>query len=430
VCAAITLALVGAFAIPSHASVAPPTITQPAAGSTKPGAAPTRVTIAGTAEPGSSVEVFDTMPVPSSIGTATAGGGGSWTMSVAMSDGSHSIDAIATGDDGIASAPSAVVTFAVDAVAPGLQIATPEDDFVFGPGVLPEVTGTATDERELLTVKLEYWRIGQLELVQLADCECDDQTQASWSHSPALEPGTYNVKLWSYDAAGNKSMMGTVDFTTVGSSLPASPATPELPGVPEIAPPDILGPDPSETHPGSDRPVNFGGTTEPGSTVELFEELQGLGAIGSAVDDDGDGTWSAGIRLGSGVYGVRARAIDEDGNVSALGDLLVVDVDADRPILQDLPQDTQVFLPTQEVVIQGGLFDKRATGYVVLEYWFLNDIVYRALADCGECGERQASWSDRPVLPGPGTYHVRVLSFDAAGNPSHEGEMEFVSGAL
>jgi len=214
--------------------------------------------------------------------------------------------------------------------------------------------------------------------------------------------------------------------TIVASGTPGSPVEApevELPDQPEV--PALLEPDEGEIVPGAQEPTEFTGSTEPGSMVEVYEEVAGLGVIGSTVDSDRDGQWSIHVALPTGTYGVRLQATDEEGNVSQLGDLITFDIDAGLPMLDDLTASNAVFGPTEPVVLEGTVFDDRQAVAVVLEYWVLDKLVLQQAADCMACPEQEAAWRHVPQGLKPGYYYVKVRAIDAAGQRSTWAEITF-----
>jgi hypothetical protein len=415
---ALSLVLPRAFAAP-----AAPEVTSPTQGGTVSGLG--AVTIRGTASAGATVEVVEGL---TTLGSPTADADGAWSVSATLADGDHTVSATASDETGT-SAPT-LVTFTVDAVRPAVDIASPEADHVFGPGETPAVTGTASDDRGLYAIRLEYWTLGARAQEQLAECDgCDGSTTASWQHEPALEPGDWLVKAFAVDQGGNYSLQATRRFVNVNEDLGFN--GPELPEVelPEgITPPEITTPGEGETEPGAEGPIVIGGSTEPGSDVELYEEFQGLGKIGTAADEDEDGHWQISVRLPTGTYAIAARARDEEGNVSALGDLITFTVDGERPTIEMLTQTNRVFLPTEDIVLEGTVADNFEAAWVVLEYYNLEgELALRDTAECAACPASGASWTHEPTLPfGPGTYTVKVWAFDVAGNASHQRSITIV----
>lgn len=423
--------ILAALALPrwSSATLAAPVILTPAQGSVQSGISPAKVKISGTAASGSTVEVFETLSGRGSLGTATAAGDqGSWSLLVALPAGAFAIHAIASDGAGNVSLPSEVVSFEVDAERPGVSVAT-EDRTVFPPGQPATITGGATDERAVFAVLLEYWLLDKVALRELASCaDCGTGTSVSWSHSPNLKiPALYAVKIWSYDAAGNRSMPAGVSFVTSGvNQLPVTP-----PAAPP--PPEILIPQDGSTQPAAGgRPVTIGGTAPPGTAVRVFETLDGVGRLGETTAGAGDGrlaTWSITTRLTGGTYGVYAVATDPNGTVYPASTMVTFIVDDRAPALGVATQTvTPVYLPGQPVRISGEADDDRSLLAVQLEYWLLDDLVLRANAICPSCPTSdRAVWVHYPDLPGPGYYHVKVTAIDLAGNKSPSSAVTFVA---
>ena len=417
--AAMILAAVAilSFALPrwSQASIAAPQITTPTPDSTKSGFS--TVQISGTAPAGTTVEVFETL---TSLGTAQAAANGTWALGHSFADGSHTVRATAR-DDTATSPSSETVTFTVDKVRPIVDITAPGPDHTFGPTGGVRIEGTASDNHDLSAIRLEYWQLGSAQTAQLADCTCDED-EALWSHEPVLGPGEWTVKAYAVDMANNSSLVDQVRFTNVGAGVPLDDAGLEGLLGDELPVPEILSPEEGETEPGAAEPVTFSGTTEPGSTVEISEEVEGLGTIGTAVDEDEDGHWSMKVRLPTGEYGIRATATDQNGNVSDPTDLLEFTVDGERPTVDVLTANNRIFLPTEPVVVEGTVEDNFDVASIVLEYYDAHGaLVLRDVAECDNCPSSSANWRHEPGLPfGPGTYTLKVWAFDVAGNGAHK----------
>lgn len=107
---------------------APPLVVTPADGSLITDNTPT---VTGTAEPDSTVEVFID---GASIGTTTTSGGGNWSLVTpsSLSEGTHTVSAIASDQAGNDSAQSNTNTFRIDAAAPA------------APGLLTPANGSST----------------------------------------------------------------------------------------------------------------------------------------------------------------------------------------------------------------------------------------------------------------------------------------------
>ncbi|MBJ7458094.1 MAG: hypothetical protein JHD02_02785, partial [Thermoleophilaceae bacterium] len=117
-----------------------PAITTPAAATTY--TTDTTPTVAGTAEAGSTVRVYDGVTL---VGTTTATGGGTWTLDTsALASGSHTITATATDAAGNLSAASGAKTIVVDTTAPTVSLSAPANGSATN-DTTPTVTFSVTE---------------------------------------------------------------------------------------------------------------------------------------------------------------------------------------------------------------------------------------------------------------------------------------------
>lgn len=425
VCAGVVvLALLTLPIAESRAALGPPNISTPGQNSLQPGAHPTAVRIKGTAPADSTVELFDA--ASGSLGTTTATSAGTWSKNATFTNGTHTLNAVASSAEGT-SLPSQAITFDVDAVKPAIAVGSPaEENHTFGAGELPTFTGTATDDRGIFAVRMRYWRLDKILLEKLATCDGCGSPAINWSDQPALPPGYYVMTATSIDNAGNQSELGRRNFATGLEGVPMSslPAAPTVPGAPAVDVPTPTSPNPNQLIGGAERPIPLSGSGEPNSTVEAYETKAGLGPLGS-VQSDNKGKWRMNVVLPSGAYAVTFRTHDEDGSVSPWSELLPFKVDADRPLLELITGDNTTFLPLQTVTLQGQSSDNRGVRYVIVDYWLGNELVARTLASCTGCPRKDISWTSSPELTDPGYYLARVKSIDRAGNTSFVDELHF-----
>jgi hypothetical protein len=303
--------------------------------------------------------------------------------------------------------------------APSVHINSPEDTHVFGPGELIEVTGTAEAIGGVYGIRAQYWLLNKVVRDVVARCEGCGTATASWSDRPdALLPGYYVVKAYAVDQNGQKSDPQQRSFATGLEILPKpeTPKAPEPPTNPGLPIPGINPPKPG-TLPGAEQPIPVSGISRPGTDVTVFDK--NLGPIATTVTK-GDGKWGMGIRFPTGSYSLVAQAVDSRGRVSPVSKLVTFKIDATRPVVE-LPDNggtLEVFPPTDPVRIEGHVFDNKRVAYVVVEYWLLNDLAVRELAECPACGTQEAVFYSVPEGLLPGYYYVKIRAFDAPGNPS------------
>ncbi len=406
----------------SHAALGAPEIRTPGENSLHPSAAPFKVRISGTSAPGATVSITEGL---GEIAAPIANDAGNWKVDVPMSNGDHTIAAIAS-KDGETSLPSSTVSFAVDAVKPAVTISSPRTNaYAFAPGELLAFSGTATDGGGIFAVRTRYYRLNTLALERLAECTDCNTSSATWTDKPTLQPGYYVMTATAIDKAGNQSDAGSRTFTTALENAPslALPTVPAVPGAPDTPLP--ISPTPGQILPGAEKPIEFAGRGEPNSEIEAFETKAGLGPLGS-VDSDNRGRWRLKVVLPTGSYSVVFRAVDEDGNPSPWTSLLPFRVDANRPAISILTGNNTLFLPLQPVVLQGQTTDNRGVRQIIVEYWLGEEMVDRNVASCTGCPRRDVSWSDSPDLSGPGYYYAVVKAVDTTGNKSFVQSLHFL----
>lgn len=178
-----------------------PVISTPALGAQISTAA---TAITGRAEPGTVVGVREGT---SSLGSATANPAGDWSLSVALQDGLHSIEAVARDAGGNLSAPSQSRSFAVeiDVTPPSLDITT-ADRTVFLPGRSFDVSGSARDNREVRDVQIQvYDATGKRIANGSASLAVPAGAASAWTIRLALPAGAYQIRAVALDAAGLRS---------------------------------------------------------------------------------------------------------------------------------------------------------------------------------------------------------------------------------
>jgi hypothetical protein len=187
---------------------ATPTITSPADGTASGSPA---LTVSGTAEPGSIVELFDGA---TSKGVTTATAGGAWSKAVtALADGSHTFTAVATDAAGNTSGVSNARTVVVDT-------SPPETSIDFGPSDPTAATGA--------TFAFGSDEPGGFE------CRLDGGAWAACSSPQSydgLAEGAHAFEARAVDAAGNTDASPAVwpwvvDVTAPETTIDSGPTDP------------------------------------------------------------------------------------------------------------------------------------------------------------------------------------------------------------
>lgn len=194
--------------------------------------------IAGSAEPASTVQVWENRGTPAKPeaigGTAIASDQGAWSIAKARmtASGTHAIWAAAVDRAGNRGADSELLTFDVDTLLPSVTIDTGGGMYGLnaeGPIIF---TGTAKDTPDtvggVLGVEVTIWdnvgmsgdvktghiALGAPVLQQEACPECGGRLSVGWTFEvpSSLPPGSYTANAVAIDTAGNRSPVYSVGF--------------------------------------------------------------------------------------------------------------------------------------------------------------------------------------------------------------------------
>lgn len=276
------------------------------------------LTISGTAEAGSEVELFDGT---TSLGTTTASANGAFSFEVDLAAGAHAIRAVATDLAGNESAPSAVLNITVDTTAPGpidtLDLLAVDD------------TGySSTDNVTNKTSGLTVTGIGApSSTVQLYEGTLllgsgTTNAQGLFNIDISLTEGVHSVVARTSDTAGNQAensppLTITVDTT---APLPVSQL--------DLASEDDTGSSNTDNITAKTSGLTITGLAEAGAEIELFDVSRALGTVIAGAD----GRFSIDVSLGVGDHTITANVTDRAGNetigVGGL-DITVVEPGAD-----------------------------------------------------------------------------------------------------
>ena len=278
--------------------------------------------IAGTAEAGSTVTLFEGTTV---LGTATVGAGsagGAFTItSGTLTDGEHTLTVQAKDAAGNVSLLSDALKVTIDTKTPDAPILDKLGS-VFDTGLsaidgitniaIPVITGTAEagSKVELFdgTKSVGTATVG---------------VAGKYSITPAkLLDGAHILTVKSTDVAGNTSLASTtltITTDTVGPALPLIT---------------------SKAGPINNNAPTISGTAEANATVTIFKNTTAVGSVSTAIGSvtaDATGKWSYTVTnlLADGVYQFSAQATDVAGNMSGKTASISITVDTvapDKPI--------------------------------------------------------------------------------------------------
>jgi hypothetical protein len=350
-------------------------------------------TLTITAEPGSTVRVFDGDTL---LGDATEGAPGEFTFTpTGLEDGTYTLTATATDAAGNVS-EAGEIEFTLDTTAPdapGVSLATDS-----GASNEDALTNDAT-----LTITAEP---GSTVRVFDGDTLLGDATEGAegeFTFTPTgLEDGTYTLTATATDAAGNLSEAGEIEFTL-------DTTAPDAPGV-SLATDSGISDEDALTN---DATLTI--TAEAGSTVRVFD---GDTLLGDATEGaEGEFTFTP-TGLEDGTYTLTATATDAAGNLSEAGEIeFTLDTTApDAPV---------VSLATDSGISDEDALTNDATLTITAEA----GSTVRVFDGDNELGVAtegaEGEFTFTPTGLADGTYTLTATATDAAGNLSEAGEIEF-----
>jgi len=278
--------------------------------------------LSGTAEPGSVVTVSDGTNV---LGSATVGQDGSWSFTTpALAEGDHSLTATVTDAAGNVSAPSAPITFAVDATPP----AAPADLTLLnnsGGTIQPiEAGGVTSNTTPILSGTAEP---GSTVTILDGDTTLGTATagsDGSWSFTtPALAEGGHTLTATVTDPAGNSGPASAPLAFSVDVTAPAA--------VSGLVVTDDVGVSQGQLASGDttdDRTPTLSGQGEPDTLITVYDG----GALLGYTTVDTDGSWSFTTpTLSSGLHSLTTTVTDAAGNVSPVSDAFTLTIDGGLP---------------------------------------------------------------------------------------------------
>jgi Bacterial Ig-like domain/Bacterial Ig domain len=269
----------------------PPSIAAPTPGSLL---ATSGVDVSGSAEAGTHVVVFDG---DAPAAATDAAGDGSWSVALSgLTDGGHSLTAMATDPAGNVSLHSDTVSVTVDTTAPETTI----DSHNTG-GATADFTFSSSESGSTFECSLNM----------VGAPPGGFPACSSPQHYDGLADGDYEFAVRATDPAGNVDGTPAVFDFTIDSTPPAAPA--------------ITSPDDNSVQ--NSTTVTISGTAENGATVEVFDGTTSKGLVTVS-----DGRWSLAVTgVADGTHTYTAKATDAAGNTSGASNARTVTIDTAAP---------------------------------------------------------------------------------------------------
>nr|WP_184280418.1 Ig-like domain-containing protein [Serratia fonticola] len=277
-------------------------------------------TFKGSAEPGSTIKVYDNGEL---IGSVMTDNNGAWTFTptTPLTEGEHSLTTTATDKAGNTSAPSDAFELTTDYTPSPtgpefLAITGVEDNVgsvqgnVASGGItddsLPRISGIGSAGDTILVYTKDS---AGNHVIGSATVQAD----GTWSLTPTtpLLEGSNQLTLVAVDAAGNKTAPSTPSYDlTVDITVPA------LPAITSVV--DNVEPHTGPLQKGeatNDSTPTLNGTAEAGSTVLVYDNTTVIGSV--VADANGKWTLTPEAALADGSHNLYITATDAAGNVSA-----------------------------------------------------------------------------------------------------------------
>lgn len=270
------------------------------------------LTITGTAEAGSKVELRDGTTI---IGTADATASGTFSFDVSLTEGLHLILATATDRAGNVSGPSTILQVRVDTTPPtalGTLTIDSEDDTGISDtdGITSRTTGLTVNGTAEASARVEILDGTTVIATKVADAN------GNWNADLALTLGAHELSARVTDTAGNVANSPNKLNVVIDAVAPLAPSQPDL------ATEDDNGASNTDNITSKTQNLTISGTAEAGSTVELFNGGVSLGTV--LVDSTGH--YAKDFNFSPNEYLIKAQATDVAGNVSPLSVALELSV--------------------------------------------------------------------------------------------------------
>lgn len=357
----------------------------------------TGITVTGTAEAGSTVELFDGT---TSLGTVTADTKGVFTKDIDLAPGEHNITAKATDNAGNLSIASSALKIIVDTTAPTAPTAL---DLAIDDDTGASNTDNVTNKTSGLTITGKSEANARIELFDGTTSlgTVTAATDGTFTKDISLAAGVHSITAKATDAAGNVGVASEVLTITVDSSAAFSL---------DLASEDDTGTSNNDNITSKTSALTISGTITPNATVELFD---GTTSLGTATTN-ANGLFTKDISLAAGNHDITAKVANSNG----VSDVLKITVDPNAPTA---PASLDLLATDDTGVSDTDNITSKVTGLTITGIAEANSTVELfdgsmslGLATANSSGV----WSKLISQFGVGEHTITAKASDAAGNVS------------
>jgi uncharacterized protein YegJ (DUF2314 family) len=352
------------------------------------------LSIAGTAEPGSTITVsFGDAPQ----GTTTAASDGAWTFDApSRPDGVYNISATAQDAAGNVGGKSNTLIVTIDTTAPSATVTS----FATDTGVLGDYV--TRDNTLAISGTAEPGSVVTVFLNGVAEGGTATAASGSWILQATPKPdGVYLITASARDAAGNTAPASGSLTVTIDTTAPDDPTILGFGAVSCTAGEQLT----------NTNTLNFFGVAAAGSTVSVF--LNGVSQGTSAASSVG--TWSfLTALLPDGQHTATVIAQDAAGNISGVSNACVVTIDATQPVE---PQITG-FADDTGLVGDKVTRDNTLAITGTAEANSRVTVFFNGVAEGTTVADNLGNWSYAASAKADGLHTITASAQDAAGNTS------------
>jgi VCBS repeat-containing protein len=269
-------------------------------------------TLSGTADANSVVTIFDG---GTQIAVVTADNNGTWTFTpdTALGEGSHSFTVRATDPQGNVSAISAPWSVVVDLTAPTVPTLDTVNDNVPG-GVTGNLTSGQVTNDSTPTISGTGLAGSTIHVMnngtQIGTAVVDGSGNWTFTPTTPLGDGSYSLRAYATDTAGNASANSSVFAFTIDTAAPGVPVVTSV--IDDVGP--VTGTLTTGNSTNDARPT-FNGTGDVGSTVHVIVDGNEIGT--AVVNAQGIWTFTPGTDLPDGPHAITFNATDVAGNTGS-----------------------------------------------------------------------------------------------------------------
>ncbi|MFN5291255.1 MAG: Ig-like domain-containing protein, partial [Planctomycetia bacterium] len=292
------------------------------------------LTITGTAEPGSTIKVFDSSSgSPVQVGTVIVGPDGNYSVTTSvLSDGSHPLSITSTDAAGNTSQPVGIGTWVIDTATPtapsvisvSQDTGTNTTDKITSDNTLT-ITGNAGAGEVGSTINVYDTSSGTPVLVGTAIVQTGGTYTVTTS---VLADGSHPLYITTTDPAGNQSGQTSIGTWEIDTTAPNAPSFGSVSQDTGVSANDKNTSDNTLTITGN------AGAAEPGTTIKVYDTSSGTPVLVGTATVQPDGSYSVTTSvLADGSHPLSITATDTAGNESAPTSIGTWNIDTTAPAL-------------------------------------------------------------------------------------------------